>query len=148
MPEMKSFRNEQISGIVEWMEKSDTHPHLLLMLIAALTGELSQLSNQECTWWRTMKKSFMIIPQMLILQGFLPKGLDQIQQDYYISNGSHRTGAKWLRKLCGKLIDVTHALWRKRNFFEHDKRQHGLHKIEDLRLEEAVKHQYSLGTES
>ena len=32
--------------------------------------------------------------------------------------------------------------------FENDKIQHGLREIDDLRLEEAVKHQYSLGTES
>ena len=81
MPEMTSFRNEQISGLVEWMGNLDTHPHLLLMITAALTGELPLLRTHKYKWWRTMKKSFMIIPQILILQGFLPKGLDHVQQD-------------------------------------------------------------------
>ena len=31
------------------------------------------------------------------------------------------------------------------NYFQHDKQQHGLREIEDLRLEEAVKHQFLLG---
>ena len=52
------------------------------------------------------------------------------------------------RNLCDKLIGITHALWNKRNSIEHDKTQHGLHEIEDVRLEEAVKYQYTLGPES
>ena len=148
MPEMVSFRNELITEIVEWLKEVGTQEHLLSIIVAALTGNLQHIRNYEYSWWRPIKKAFGTIPQILVLQGFLPKGIGTIQQDYYTQKGCRRTGAKWSRNLCERLINATHALWNKRNSFEHDKRQHGLREIDDLRLEEAVKHQYSLGTES
>ena len=79
------------------------------------------------------------------MQGFLPKGIGPIQQIYYTQIGSRKQGMSWVKKLCGKLIDATHALWRKRNSYEHDRTIHGLREIEDVRLEEAVKRQYVMG---
>ena len=60
------------------------------------------------------------------MQGFIPKGLSQIQQDYYMQIGSQKQCMTWAKKLCEKLIDATHALWRKRNSFEHEITIHGL----------------------
>ena len=148
MPEMVSFRNDLISDIVQWLEKMNTQPHLLSMIVSALVGDLEHIRTQEHIWWRPIKRAFMTIPQILLLQGFLPKGLDVIQQDYYSQKGSRRTSKTWLKMLCEKLIQVAHSLWNKRNAFEHDKRQHGLREIEDVRLEAAVKHQYLLGTDA
>ena len=145
---MVTFRNELMSEIVSWMKDTDTQPHLFSMIVSALLGDTYQLPTYGYTWWRPLKKVFNTIPQILILQGFLPKGLDTVQQDYYLLKGSRVTGATWLRKLCDKLINATHSLWTKRNSFEHEKHKHGLRELEDVRLEEAVKHQYALGTES
>ena len=79
------------------------------------------------------------------MQGLIPKGIIQIQQVYYTQINSRKQGMTWAKKLCGKLIDATHALWRKRNSYEHDRTSHGLREIEDVRLEEAVKRQYAMG---
>ena len=49
--------------------------------------------------------------------------------------------------MCEKLMDANHALWIKWNSFEQDRDAHGLREIEDVRLEEAVRRQYYLGTE-
>ena len=81
--EIESFCKELISEIVKWMEKIYTHPHLLSMVVSALLGHLHHILTYENTWWRPAKKAFMTIPKFLILQGFLPKGLDKIQKDHY-----------------------------------------------------------------
>ena len=148
MPEMVSFRNELISDIVAWMVSVDTHPHLYSLIVSAFLGQLHQVRRHLYTWWEPVLNAFLKIPQLLILQGFLPKGLDIIQQDYYTEKGSRRTGASWVKKLCNKLINATHSLWTKRNSFEHDKQQHGLLEIEDLRLDTAIRRQFALGSDS
>ncbi len=93
--------------------------------VSALLRDTYQLPTYGYTWWRQLKKAFNTIPQILILQGFLPKRLDAVQQDYYLLKGSRSTGATWLRKLCDKLMNATHSLWTKRNSFEHEKNKYG-----------------------
>ena len=45
----------------------------------------------------------------------------------------------WGTNLCNKLIEVTHSLWTKYNYFEHDRQIHGLREVEDIRLKSAIK---------
>ena len=52
---------------------------------------------------------------------------------------------KWARSLCDKLITATHNIWTKRNSIEHDRTNHGLHEVEELRLEKQVRLQYRMG---
>ena len=117
------------------------------MLIKALAGAPISFPQGNYTDWSMIQRHLCTILQIHLMQGFIPIGLQDLQQSYYTQIGSWKKGSTWVRKLCEKLIDATHALWRKQNSFEHDREAHGLREIEDVRLEESVKQQYVLGTE-
>ena len=117
------------------------------MLIKALDGALIYFPQGNYTDWSMIQRNLCTMPQIHLMQGFIPIGFQDLQQSYYTQIGSWKKRSTWARKLCEKLIDATHALWRKRNSFEHDREVHGLRDIEDVRLEEAVKRQYVLVTE-
>ena len=53
--------------------------------------------------------------------------------------GSKKQGITWGTKLCEKLIEATHPLWTKRNYFEHNRKLHGLIEVENIRLKTAIK---------
>ena len=129
------------------MESVSTHPQLQDMLIKALAGDPISFPEGNYTDWSMIQRHLCTIPQIHLMQGFIPIGLSDLQQSYYTQIGSLRKGSTWARQLCEKLMDATHSLWRKRNSFEHDRMTHGMRELEDVRLEDAVKRQYTLGTE-
>ena len=147
MPEMVKFRSELYSEVAQWMGEVSTHPQLQDMLIKALEGAPKVFTQGNYTDWNLIQRHFCTIPQIHLMQGLIPIGLQELQQAYYTQLRSWKKGRTWARKLCEKLMDATHALWIKRNYFEHDRGAHWLREIEDIRLEEAVRRQYSLGTE-
>ena len=128
------------------MKSVSTHPVIEDMIICALSGDPIALPQENYATWRPLQKALCSLPQIHVMQGFLPKGLHKYQQTHYTHLGSRRTGKTWAKQLCEKLIKATHSLWLKRNLFEHNRSSHGLREIEDVRLEQDVERQFAIGT--
>ena len=109
MPEMVKFRSELYSEVAQWMESVSTHPQLQDMLIKALAGDPISFPEGNYTDWSMIQRHLCTIPQIHLMQGFIPIGLSDLQQSYYTQIGSLRKGSTWARQLCEKLMDATHS---------------------------------------
>ena len=104
-----------------------------------------EFPHEYTNYWEATKSNLKKLTHLQVIQGFLSSGLWQQQHKYYLHLGLRKQGLSWGTKLCRKLIDASHSLLNKRNTFEHDRKLHGLIKVEDICLKRAIKEQYRLG---
>ena len=147
-PCLTQYRTEIYQTVLDWMEVQETHPDLLSAFRTILMGSSSVGERDGMGLGIGFLRRAKSIGRTLMRQGFLPRGMAKIQQGFYDHVGSRKTGKKWARSLCDKLIIATHNIWTKRNSIEHDRSNHGLQEVEELRLEKQVRLQYRLGTQN
>ena len=74
------------------------------------------------------------------------KGWDQVQQEYYTSISSKKTGRRWLTQLLKCLMSIAWDMWSDRNNIKHNTMNHKrLHqmKLLDLDIEEEIQSGYA-----
>ena len=145
-PDMIKFRKETYDFIIKWLTQQNTHPDLLRMIIHIFSERPQYIRPATTSFRSPIYRRLHMLSRHQILQGFLPKGITNLQQGYYEHIGSKQTGVKLGETLCDKLITATHLLWNKRNSIEHNKTHHGIQDLEDLSLEKEIRSQYRLGT--
>ena len=78
-------------------------------------------------------------------QGFLPVGMVDFQHQYYLQQGSRRTGKQWGVTFVGKMIRATHRLWMERNNILHLQTANDVRGICLISIRTAVEQQLALG---
>ena len=94
-PDITKFRKETYDSIIDWLTQQDTHPYLVRTIIAIVSETPHHFRYSTPSHWIPIYQRIYIFTRHQIMQGFLPKGITNLQQGYYEHKGSQRTGSKW-----------------------------------------------------
>ena len=114
--------NENTTTLASTLDELDTHPAIQEVL-------LSSIHN----WRHSLEMNIPIPPEVHqafheqqqigwrnLLEGLPSKQWALLQQRYYNSIGSRRTGRSWIRKVLHKLHKLARDQWLHRNSIKHD----------------------------
>ena len=147
-PTMTHTRDQSFHKILDWLEEVDTDPMLLDLLTLFWHGEEITL-DADCP--PMLKNVYNIILEIGLHQmwtGFLPVGMVQFREEYYLQIGSRRSGKKWGTDFVGKMIRATHGLWMERNNMLHLRTANGIKGLCLMSMQTAVERQLDLGYEN
>lgn len=103
----------------------DTHPLLLECITQGLQGNFKTRRSKNIELEDIIKR-LGDIGQLNLLNGFISKGMWQIQHRYYRERGSCKQDRTRGKKLVGGLIEFSLSKWNKLNSLDHNKTAHGL----------------------
>ena len=145
---MTHTRDQSFHKIPDWLKEIDTDPMLLDLLTSFWHGEEITLDADVPPMLQNMYKTMVEIGLHQMWTGFLPAGMVQFQEEYYLHIGSKRSGKKWGTDFVGKMIRATHGLWMERNNILHLRTADGIKGLCHISLQTAVEHQWDLGHEN
>ena len=114
-----------MKNLKEWCIKVDTHPSITSTLIPLLLGWQESLYGHHfisSTWDRSVKSAFVSQARLgwqSFLSGLLSTEWASLQDRYYQSLGSRRSGLKWSSDLSRRLWEAVYSMWDHRNTVMH-----------------------------
>ena len=147
-PTMSLTRDQSFHKILDWLKDADTDPLLLDLLTSFWHGEEVTLEADCPPMLQNIYKKIRDIGLHQMWTGFLPVGMVQFQEEYYLQIGSRRSGRKWGTDFVGKMIRATHGLWIERNNILHLRTTNGIKGLCIMTMQTAVERQLALGHEN
>ena len=139
-----------LSSLTEWLKDQQTYPQLTRSIIRVLRlcrhhggGGRNILYDVSASVTRCLVSQASIGWENF-LSGLLSKDWARIQQTYYSSIKSRKTGHRWAVRLSDKLWGLLFSVWKHRNTVLHELPLDTLSGIDNLRV--AIGHEYQLGT--
>ena len=115
------FRLQQLTELSVWLQAEDTHHDIADLFISGLTSWFSDPQGFEPFHHAGTYKILQAINSQLefswfaVLCGYISHHITTVQQSYFTSIGSRKTGQCWTKKLILKLWDILHNIWKFRN---------------------------------
>ena len=144
-PSMSQTRDKSFHQILDWLETVDTDPLLLDLLSLYWHGEEVLMGPDYPPRLTSIYQIMRDIGLHQMWQGFLPVGMVDFQQQYYLQQGSRRTGKQWGVTFVSKMIRATHGLWMERNNILHLRTANGVRGLCLISMRTAVEQQLALG---
>jgi hypothetical protein len=139
---------QRLFELESWLDKQQTHPELLKELMNGLrawsVGVVRMTSYGTSDSIREAVEQQDEIGWSNMIEGWVAIGWTEVQEAYYRSLGSRRTGLRWTVAIINKLWDIAWDLWEQRNGILHDKEyQEQLQNLPGINNE--VRYQYQKG---
>jgi hypothetical protein len=106
-----------------WMEEQQTDPYLGKAIISHLQHWRDDTPHDNRNYRRTLRQALLQQQEVgwySFILGRHSKDFQHIQQAYYHSIDSKRTGLRWTVAIIKKLMDVAWDMWQHRNAVLHD----------------------------
>ena len=147
-PDARWLRMQRLFELESWLDKQQTHPELLKELMNGLrawsVGVVRMTSYGTSDSIREAVEQQDEIGWSNMIEGWVAIGWTEVQEAYYRSLGSRRTGLRWTVAIINKLWDIAWDLWEQRNGILHDKEyQEQLQNLPGINNE--VRYQYQKG---
>ena len=109
-PTMPTTRDKLFHTILDWLETVDTDPLLLELISSFWHGEEVIMDTDYPPSLIAIYQIMRDIGLHQMWQGFLPIGMVNFQQQFYLRQGRRRTGRQWGSTFVSKMIRATHGL--------------------------------------
>ena len=107
---MPHTRDQCFQKILDWLKEIDTDPMILELLTSIWHGKEVILDTDCPPMLQNIYKKILEIGLHQMWTDFLPVGMVQFQEEYYLQIGSRRGGKKGGTDFSGKMIQATHDL--------------------------------------
>ena len=138
---------EKLDGLEAWLEDTDTDPNITSCIMVTLRtrSPLARFEDNAAPSIAMTARAQDIIGWHNLLEGRISKLWRTQQHRHYLAQRSLRSSDKWARDLVCNLLEVSHAMWTKRNSIVHEKAANGLRMAEAQQLEDDIRMEFELG---
>ena len=144
---MAEVWNEKLDGLEAWLEDVDTDPNITVCIMATLRTRtpLSRFEDNAAPSIAAAARAQDIIGWHNLTEGRISKLWRRRQHRHLQAQHSQRSSDKWAQGLVSNLLEVSHAMWTKRNNIVHEKAANGLRLAEAQQLEEEIRLEFEIG---
>jgi len=110
-PDRTQCWHRQVPQLVQWLQRTDTHPEIIQVFKHALHARGSTFASQATPLTQLVASMQADIGLFGFFLGHLSSYWLTIQQHYYATIGSSRVATTWAKCLCQQLLQFTYTLW-------------------------------------
>ena len=146
-PQAISTWEQSIEAFELWLTEADTDPDIADCFLFALASRdpTHDLTTHAAPHVLSAAAEQTRIGWMLLTEGKIARSWGSLQDRYYRSIGSQRTGRSWAKHLITHILSMTHTQWTHRNSVLHDRDERGLRREERETLEMDINNEFEKG---